>query len=487
MQKGAANRGQEAESGRNDYDAPLIPRLADFVVNHGQAGLAQESRTYFRLLLLDFLGVGLYGAQWKGFSRLHDTFLGVTSQGESTSLTGGRFAAPHAAYLNGLAVHGTDWDDSHLSAIVHPGVAVLSAALAVAERVGASVEQLAEAAVVGYEIAIRLGQAIQPGHMYQGFHGTATCGVFGSAAASARLLGLDVGHTIHALGMAASSASGLTQCILSGSSAKAFQAGKCAHDGVMAALLAEAGLDAPLESIEGERGFFRAYAAGVAPRDVFQDLGLRDSVLDVMVKRFPIAAHMHGAIDAAIALAPTLAGRLEQIDRIAVTIDPAIARNNSNPNPKDDQAARMSLPFCVACALWLNARSKESEGLCPKALERGLAESQVRTMAQKIDCLPWPDSASNGTGTSMRSRVAVTIAGVDFLEEADPTWGATAKDTRNQVETKFHRLTTGLLTAEQQSRLLLSALDLDGDEAVATLLGKAMPSISPETQTLERI
>ncbi len=426
-------------------------QLAAYVCSHGRSGLERKTVDYARLLLLDFLAVGLFGANQPGARRLHSALQTVSGPRGAATFTGGPLSVAHAAFFNALCAHSTDWDDSHLSAITHPGAPIWAAVLALAEQQGSQAEDVLTAAVVGYETTIRLGRAIQPHHMFQGFHGTATCGAFGAAAACARLLGLDREQTRNALGLAASSASGLTQCIVSGSQAKSFQAAKAANDGVMAALLADAGLDAPAESIDGPRGFLRAYAADAQCSVSTEDLGDRDSILTVMIKRYPIAAHLHGAVDAAIALSRRVIIDPADVVAIEVVVDPAIARNNSNREPQNHQAACMSLPFCIGASLWLNYGSPEQRLLEPDSLTECLEQEGVRALARKVECLPWPAELPYGTGTSMWSRVTVRTRGGEQTEEAAPEWGSTAPNARNVIIEKARNATSEILDPRRQA------------------------------------
>src|SRR5262249_22506493 len=100
-----------------------------------------------------------------------------------------------------------DADDTHVGAMLHPGAAVWSAALATAEHVGQSGPQVLAAVVAGYETIIRIGLALQPAHFRRGFQSTGTCDVFGTAAAAARLIfrGRDASRRIQdAIGLARS-------------------------------------------------------------------------------------------------------------------------------------------------------------------------------------------------------------------------------------------------------------------------------------------
>ena len=113
-----------------------------------------------------------------------------------------------AAFVNAVGANLLDFDDTHPETIIHPTAPVAPAVLAVAEQRGSSGLDVLQAFALGGEVECRLGMAVSPGHYARGWHITATCGVFGAAAAAAKLLGLDAAQTAHALGIAASQAGG---------------------------------------------------------------------------------------------------------------------------------------------------------------------------------------------------------------------------------------------------------------------------------------
>ena len=151
--------------------------------------LPDEVRRKLGSLLLDFLRVSSFGARlpWSGWARDYVAIVGRA--GASHVLFSPETLNPqHATFLNVSFGSSYDADDTHVGAMLHPGVAVWSAALATAEHVGASGPEMLAAVVAGYETIIRIGLSMQPGHFRRGFQSTGTCDVFGTAAAAGRLL-----------------------------------------------------------------------------------------------------------------------------------------------------------------------------------------------------------------------------------------------------------------------------------------------------------
>ena len=243
--------------------------LATFAANFDAANLPADVRRKLGWLLLDYLRVCSIGARlpWSDWSRRYVGLVG--RPGTSHVLFSPDIVNPqHATFLNVTFGSSFDADDTHVGAMLHPGVATWAAALAVAEHTGGSGPEVLAAVVAGYEVTIRIGLAVQPGHFKRGFQSTGTCDGFGTAAAAGRLLfsGTDARQKIaDALGLAGGYASGLAQFYYSGGSAKRIHAAHAAEGGVSAALLAAEGYSGPNDIIEGQGGFARAYAGDWNP------------------------------------------------------------------------------------------------------------------------------------------------------------------------------------------------------------------------------
>ncbi|NCF10411.1 MAG: MmgE/PrpD family protein, partial [Gammaproteobacteria bacterium] len=214
--------------------------MATFASDTQPAELPASAVEFARLSLLDWCAVAL-AARDEPVARIVREMVSNEGGSPEATLVGCdlRLPARAAALANGTQSHALDYDDTHFGHIGHPTVAVLPAALALAEQRDTSGEGLLAAYLVGVETACRLGAALGPDHYAHGFHQTATSGSFGAAAAAARLLGLDREATAHALGLVATRASGLKSQF--GTMGKPFHAGMAAANGVEAATLAAHG------------------------------------------------------------------------------------------------------------------------------------------------------------------------------------------------------------------------------------------------------
>jgi 2-methylcitrate dehydratase PrpD len=385
--------------------------LASFAAKLDPAKLPTDVRQKLGWLLLDHLRVCSIGARlpWSDWAR---SYVGLVGKpGGSHVLFSAEMLNPqHATFLNVAFGSSFDGDDTHVGAMLHPGVAVWSAALATAEHVGASGPQVLAAVVAGYETIIRIGLAMQPGHFRRGFQSTGTCDVFGTAAAAGRLLfrGADAEQKIAAaIGLAGSYPSGVAQFYYSGSSGKRIQAAHAAQSGVAAALLTQQGFCGPTDIIEGAGGFARAYGDGFDADIIEQNLGERFHLMDVLTKSHAAAARVAAGIDAMLTLRRTETFATEDIAAMTLGIPRIIQGRLTNPHPVDLQAAQMCLPFCVALASKIPMPADRNPEItvadCEAGLsDRGLYELEERTTIVLDDEV---EAASNALSTAARVTV----------------------------------------------------------------------------------
>ena len=219
-----------------------------------------------RLLTLDTLGCALAAARYDFSRAVRETAERLGGPPES-GLVGSktRVSAANAALANSTLAHGLDFDDTREDAIVHTGSVVVPTSLAVAEAVSASGRTALEAIVAGVEVMCRVGLAV-PGRFHaRHYHPTALAGTFGAAAAAGKLHRLTEDQLVRAFGICGSQAAGIIEYLADGSWTKRLHAGWAAHAGVVAALLAQSGFTGPESVLEGEHGFYRAFAGGHEP------------------------------------------------------------------------------------------------------------------------------------------------------------------------------------------------------------------------------
>lgn len=336
--------------------------LGRFVAGLDPADLPEPVVREAERRVLDTVAVGVAGATTgRAGTAATEAVAGLSGDGSAT-LFGGGSAPPHdAALANAVAGHALDWDDV-LSAIhVHPSVPVVPAVLAVGERTDASGAAALAAYVAGVEAQWYLAAPLTPGHYERGWHATGTWGVFGAAAATASVLGLGAGQTTHALNLAASTAAGLKRNF--GSGAKPFHAGHACAAGVVAAHLADAGLDASADALTGSDGFYDLYRGADPPAlDALPALGdgwvLRDVGLDT--KRYPCCYFAHAPVAAASTLARETGADPADVEGVTVRASRAARDALSYDRPTTGLEAKFSMPHAVACAVTRDAVGPEA-------------------------------------------------------------------------------------------------------------------------------
>jgi 2-methylcitrate dehydratase PrpD len=305
----------------------------------------------------------------------------------------------NASFVNALAANLLDYDDTHLATIIHPTAPVAPAALALAEHRRLSGEAVLHAFVLGAEIECRLGKAVSPGHYARGWHITATCGVFGAAVASAKLLRLEPSEIGNALGIAASQSAGVVENLPTG--AKNVGVGNAARNGLFAALMAEQHSTAAPHAIDGPLGWARA--AGDAPRlaELADGLGERWEFATIAYKPYPCGVVMHAVIDACFALRRDHGIAIADIANVLVRGD-ALLLARGDRAVANEREAKVSIHHSVA-AVFLYGRAgvaefSESAVMSPEAvafrarvqaelapeMPVGAAEIVVETRAGKV-------------------------------------------------------------------------------------------------------
>jgi 2-methylcitrate dehydratase PrpD len=311
--------------------------------------------------ILDGFGLAVAGARTEGVSIAAAEVASYRCQsGDATVLGAGTLLPPRfAAFLNGMAIHADDYDDTQLAVLpdrvygllTHPTAPVLPAVLALAERAGASGADLLAAYLIGVEVESAIAESISPRHYEAGFHTTGTVGTFGAAAGAARLLGFDEPTIAAALALAGSQASGLRENF--GTMTKPFHAGHAAEGGLVAAGLAGHGFTTAPDILEARRGFFSAAGGGYDPGKVADRLGAPWTFADpgVSIKPFPSGSLTHPAMTAFLDLKREHDVRAEDVAEISVGTNRHMPNALIHHRPADHLAAKFSMEFCIAILL----------------------------------------------------------------------------------------------------------------------------------------
>jgi 2-methylcitrate dehydratase PrpD len=332
--------------------------LAEHVCHCKIEDLSAATQAATRDDILDTFGCLLGGSGEPGIAELIRVVggWGGVPQGQ-VILWQQRLPAPQAAMMNASMAHALDFDDTlDHGGSIHPGASVLAASLAVSDMLGGVPgEDLVLAIALGLDVSCRVALAST---LDRGWHRTAAMGVFGAAATSGKLLGLNVTQMVNALGVAFSQAAGNRQCIVDGALTKRLQAGQAASSGVLAALLAREGFTGAHDIFLGRFGFFQLYQPdGYDASKLTEGLGHKFRGDELSFKPYACGRPQHAMLDAAIAARDQL--ELETtagVAEVTVFCPPAL-RNEQflgathKRRPTQIVEAQFALPYLIAAAI----------------------------------------------------------------------------------------------------------------------------------------
>lgn len=320
-----------------------------FVAGTSWDALGADVRHQAKRSLLNFIGCAL-GAAGEPAVDAAVRVLGSTGGHPEATLIGRseRLDVLSGASINAIAGNLHDFDDTHLATVIHPTAPVAPVVLALAEQGRASGADILLGLALGMEVACRIGNGVSPDHYARGWHITATCGVFGAAAAAARLRGLSPATTAHALGIAASQSAGLVENLTT--AAKNVGVGNAARNGLLAVLMAEAGYDAAPQAIEGPLGWARASGDVPDVERMLAGLGSEWEVLANAFKPYPSGVVLHAVADACLALRSRHALDPAAIACVSVMGD-ALLLARGDRVVRNERDARVSIQHTVAAAL----------------------------------------------------------------------------------------------------------------------------------------
>lgn len=333
-----------------------IHRLAEFVTGTNFEDLPSDLVEKAKRHILDTFGATLAGASSdivksaKAAFHIHETGGDAEIWGTSD-----RMSPRNAAFINGIAAHAYELDDSggcdHSGAVVIPA---LMAALASTNR-QVSGKEFIIAVVIGYEVGRRVLEACggYSPHNSAGWHSTSTCGVFGAAATSARILGLDKTQTISALGISASFSGGLWAFIHDGSLSKRLHTGRAAEGGLLAVFMAEQDITGPTQVFDDVWGGFLRTMAGddAVPEALSDTLGNIWKLNRCSIKPYASCRGTHSAVDAIGIIQDQLNIGPDDIKEITVEMCSFLMDMCGDTKVSSLAASQMSLPYALAAVL----------------------------------------------------------------------------------------------------------------------------------------
>jgi 2-methylcitrate dehydratase PrpD len=448
----------QAQSGdpnaTSTYQATRV--LGRFVADLRYDDLPQNVRERAKLAVLDWAGSALAGLDSDSARKAGGLVEELGGSPEATVVgRAARLPALHAALLNGVQAAVYEVDDVHLDCRVHPGLPIVSAAFALAEREGTHGRRLIEAIVAGYEVLVRLTIALGVPHN-NWWHSTGTAGTVGAAAAAAKLLGLSAEQSAGALGLGATQGAGL----IDGTEGKAlaakhFHGGKAAQNGIWAALLARRDYLGSRTALEGEWGFLRAFAKGSdADRLALLDrLGEEWYILRTISKPFACCLSSHAGIHALLGLVRRHDLKPDQIEAVEAYTNPGSYYMIKNPDPRDELQAKFSLPFCLAAAVVHRDVSYRAFD------EKTLWDPTVRRVMERVSLETREEIGRIQTLVRVRTRDGQVLERMAERESLDA----------EGVLQKFRGLVKGIISPARAEGIIRSIDGLDSQDDVSAV------------------
>ena len=385
-------------------------------------------------LLIDVVGLCVTA---RNEDYIRSALAGCDDDGPCTAIGHGRtLTAAGAAFVNGTAAHGEDFDDTFEGGPVHAGAVIVPAVLAACERHNPDGRMALIGIAVGAEVLCRLSLVVPKAVHKAGFHPTAVFGAMGAAAGVGAALGLNARQIVDALGVAGSMAGGIIEYLAEGAWTKRLHAGWAAQSGIRAALLARGGFSGPRTVFEGVHGLFHGFAHTTrGDYDALTgDFGTRWVTDTLAFKPYPCGTMAQPYIDCARRLAARGIKPEDVTDIVCEVAEGTVHRLweplADKQRPRNGYAAKFAVPYLLATGF-----VHGGVGLSAFT-ESAISDASVLALAAKVKFVIDPDNPypNNYTG-----HIRATLRDGSVVEERQPylRGGAQEPLTRQDVTDKF--------------------------------------------------
>jgi 2-methylcitrate dehydratase PrpD len=436
--------------------------LAQFVVETRWQALQPPIVHQVKRSLMNFFAVALTGCREPTIETGLRT-LAAFSNGRQASVIGRseRLDALNAAFLNAASANVLDFCDTHVPTVIHPTAPLAPALLALGELQRVTGRDAILAFVLGQEIECRIGLAMSPSHYHRGWHITATCGVFGAAAGSGKLLGLNSAQMVWALGIAATQAAGLCECL--GTPAKSVGVGNAARNGLLAALLAAKDFTGPAEPLTGVQGYYHALNETPQLALLTEGLGETWEIAKTAYKPYPCGFVVHPVLDCVLDW--RRAHPEMPVERVKVFGNPLLAARTDRPHVSTSGQSQVSVQHAVAAALVTG-----NAGVAQFAQEC-VNDPRVAALRGKVEVV-----RDESFPTVAASVEIVTVDGKTHKLTQHAARGSDANPMTDQdLEDKLRDAAGGALPRDNVATLIEAIWTLDDSDDIAKLVALAVP------------
>lgn len=439
-------------------------QLAEFVASATFERLPAEVVRETKRAILNYLGVALGASRHEAVRILVEAVQEEGGRQQATILGHPtKVSALQAAKVNGSMSHVFDYDDTDLDTVIHPTGPVLSAVLALAEWKGLSGKQLLASEAVGAEVEIRVGSAVYPSHYDIGWHITGTAGTFGAAAGAGWMLKLSADQLTHALGLAATQASGLREMF--GSMAKCLHVGEAASRGLWSALLAEKGFTASTQALEAKRGFCSVLAGEYDLAKATAGLGQEYLLMRNGLKPYACGVVTHPTIDGVRALRQKYGLKAGDVAEIETKVHPLVLELTGKQQPRTGLEGKFSIYFCAAIALI------EGSGGYSEFTDENVNRADVVALRDKVRAVVTPGIKESQAVVTIR-----TTDGRELVERVEAASGTPANPLSDaDLEQKFMDLVLPVLPRAKAEQIVELVGRIDKLDNLSRLIALATP------------
>ena len=440
----------------------VTQNLARFVVDTRWDDVPEAIRHEAKRALLNFFAVALAGCRTGPVELALQSLAEFSDRRQATVIgRGERVDALSAAFLNAAGANVFDFCDTHLPTVIHPTAPVAPALLALAELRRVTGSDLLLAFLLGVELQCRIGGAISPGHYAKGWHITSTCGVFGAATAAGKLIGLDEGRMVWALGNASTQSAGLCECL--GWPAKSISVGNAARNGLWSALLAEKGFEGPAEPIAGVQGFLNAMAEPPNWAPLTDGLGDTWEIAQNSIKPYPCGFVIHPFLDCVLDWRRDHPAEADE--RVVARGNPLLAQRTDRPDISTGRESQVSVQHALAAAL---VHGQAGLDQFTDACARDPAVIELR---RKVEVIRDPAIATIAAEVELWTR-----DGTKHRLATQAARGSPANPMSDQdLEDKLRTIAAGWRPGHDVAPLIDAVWTLDRSEDAARLLALTVP------------
>ena len=440
----------------------ITQNLARFVVDTRWDDVPEAIRHEAKRALLNFFTVALAGCRTGPVELALQSLAEFSDRRQATVIgRGERVDALSAAFLNAAGANVFDFCDTHLPTVIHPTAPVAPALFALAELRRVTGLDLLLAFLLGVELQCRIGAAISPGHYAKGWHITSSCGVFGAATAAGKLIGLDQGRMVWALGNASTQSSGLCECL--GWPAKSISVGNAARNGLWSALLAEKGFEGPAEPIAGVQGFLNAMAEPPNWAPLTDGLGDTWEIAQNSIKPYPCGFVIHPFLDCVLdwrRQRPAAA-----VERVVARGNPLLAQRTDRPDIATGRESQVSVQHALAAAL------VHGEAGLDQFTDACARDPAVIELRRKVEVVRDPAIATIAAEVELWTR-----DGAKHRLSTQAARGSPANSMSDrEIEDKLRAIAAGWRPGHDVAPLIDAVWTLDRSEDAARLLALTVP------------